>query len=649
MKLLKYIVLLLIALNLNAQEKKTNWSFGGAIYGTGNIYSSSFKQISDVPNCCTEFKGAFALGFGILGFGEYSFKEQKFPYNWKAGVGLSYGDISAKFSETANIGNVIIGNTYVKGQSEYNIDVTLKGLGIEPYASFEIIKDIPLSVKIGFQLFIPTTKKYDQAENLINPSNATFENLKRIRNSASGDIPQFNGAIVLPSLGLKYDLFNTSDIIFSGIANYYFGIHNVVSNIDWKVNYFNAGLAMTYRVPEAAKLPPPPPPEPELPAPPRESIFTYDLKVLYNGVEVGNYGNVEYKISRDKLTFKTPVISILYYKYNTSEFADYETTNQQLVNGNLIKKLIFIEFNKNKESKLKIINSYLTSENKDVVDSRVNNFIRLFQKAFVDDFKVSSLIIEENPIDDSNIDKPELLEEADNIKFQLIVDDKITNILINENVIYKNITGEKSEFKAVPIINADAQPARFMGDLDLNGKTQMKLDNDHLSYIYEEKELQNYTIDQGFYGGKTLRMLTDVVDSESKTKSIDFQINIEDKITDVNSIDYNTYSDSANTYILGFFDFDESEFSSINPLAIEEFKKAKEKGLEVKLVSSTDNIGTEDYNRKLAQKRYNTALRVLKANRKDVNFEFPENYYFDNKFPQGRAYNRSVMIKVMPK
>jgi outer membrane protein OmpA-like peptidoglycan-associated protein len=645
MKFLRYVILFIAVMNLSAQEKPTQWSFGAGLFGNGNIYSSSFKQLSNIPNCCTEFKGAFGLGFGIMGFGEYSFKETKFPYDWKAGVSLSFGDISAKFSETANIGNVISGNSYVKGQSEYTIDVNLIGLGIEPYTAFKIIEDIPLSLKLGFQLFFPTTKQFEQAENLVTPSsNATFENNSRIRNTASGKIPEFNGALLFPTIGLKYDILKLDNILLSGIGNYYFGIHNVITTGDWKISYFNLGVTAKYQIPKAKSLPPPPPPEPDLPLPPKESMLTFNLEVRNNNNLLKNFDNLELKISRDKYIYRTPVLPILYYNFNTSTLLKYDK-DEPLLNGTRhITDIVFNSLMKDSTLNLKIIHSYLLSEEKEIVESRINNFLRYFNKAFQNKFDISRLKIIENPQDESSFENKELVQEAINLKFELSKDNQVSDILYYENGKYKNVKSETLNFVINPIVEADAKPVKIQGEIEYNNNPYGKFDN-KFSFDLAEKNLSIYEKEQFNYDINTLKIRADVIDAENKTKSQDYQFNVEYKVINNSTTVINSHNDSLNTFVLGFFDFDKSEFNSVNDYAIEEYKKAIEKGYEITLVSSTDNIGSPDYNRKLAQKRFDTALRLLKAKRNDVKFEYPEEYIFDNNFPHGRAYNRSVIIK----
>lgn len=83
------------------------------------------------------------------------------------------------------------------------------------------------------------------------------------------------------------------------------------------------------------------------------------------------------------------------------------------------------------------------------------------------------------------------------------------------------------------------------------------------------------------------------------------------------------------------------------------------KGATVIIHGHTDVIGEEAYNLNLSLERANDVRRILEsalsnAGRSDVKFEvqgFGENLEmaeFDNKFPEGRFYNRNVVIDIIP-
>jgi outer membrane protein OmpA-like peptidoglycan-associated protein len=107
------------------------------------------------------------------------------------------------------------------------------------------------------------------------------------------------------------------------------------------------------------------------------------------------------------------------------------------------------------------------------------------------------------------------------------------------------------------------------------------------------------------------------------------------------------------------YEFDEAKASSIYEKYLINIVTPKiPKGSTVIIQGYTDIIGDEDYNQKLSLARANDVRRILenslsKISGNDVVFEvygFGENEKlapFENKFPEGRFYNRTVVIDVI--
>lgn len=109
------------------------------------------------------------------------------------------------------------------------------------------------------------------------------------------------------------------------------------------------------------------------------------------------------------------------------------------------------------------------------------------------------------------------------------------------------------------------------------------------------------------------------------------------------------------------YEFDESQAISIyNKYLSDVVTPAIPENSTVIIHGYTDIIGMEDYNQELSLKRAQDVKKTIstalvKAGRKDVKFEvhgLGENEklsLFDNKLPEERAYNRSVVIDIIPK
>lgn len=109
------------------------------------------------------------------------------------------------------------------------------------------------------------------------------------------------------------------------------------------------------------------------------------------------------------------------------------------------------------------------------------------------------------------------------------------------------------------------------------------------------------------------------------------------------------------------FEFDESETIKLYEKYLTDIVTPQiPKNATVVIQGYTDTIGEATYNRALSLARATEVSKILKsalskASRTDVKFEvrgFGENVnlaQFDNKYPEGRFYNRSVIIDIIPK
>lgn len=108
------------------------------------------------------------------------------------------------------------------------------------------------------------------------------------------------------------------------------------------------------------------------------------------------------------------------------------------------------------------------------------------------------------------------------------------------------------------------------------------------------------------------------------------------------------------------YEFDESKIIPLYEKYLTEIVTPKiPKGATVIIHGHTDVIGDETYNLNLSQERVSNVKTIIenaltKAGRSDVRFEtqgFGENLEtaeFDNKLPEGRFYNRNVVIDIIP-
>lgn len=103
------------------------------------------------------------------------------------------------------------------------------------------------------------------------------------------------------------------------------------------------------------------------------------------------------------------------------------------------------------------------------------------------------------------------------------------------------------------------------------------------------------------------------------------------------------------------FDFDKSIMSNLNKEMLETFSKSSIKpNSEISIVGTTDILGDRDYNKTLSQKRAENSKSIISSALPKANFvkvlgTGAEIFKHSNYTPEGRFYNRTVLIEVKTK
>jgi outer membrane protein OmpA-like peptidoglycan-associated protein len=100
--------------------------------------------------------------------------------------------------------------------------------------------------------------------------------------------------------------------------------------------------------------------------------------------------------------------------------------------------------------------------------------------------------------------------------------------------------------------------------------------------------------------------------------------------------------DAIDAMILGFFAFDEAEFSSMDMSVVDKARNHQAAGGRVRIIAMTDALGDAGENARLAKQRAQEAVKVLGL--PDVTVQLRAGGLQDNGTPEGRSRNRSVLV-----
>lgn len=652
--ILKCILLSLVFTTLNLISKDyTPYYINFGIGANFNTYQSDFAQLKGYPNCCSKFDNAFGLSYYLYaGLSKHiDFINDK----TKIGVDLELNNLSAKYSVNEYIGNDIVGSNYRKIYVDHNLDVDWLVAGINPYLNFKLFENLPLELKVGLNLGVPIAKSFTQQEVLVEPSDLNFSNGTKINNNYAGDLPDASPIYAGALLGANYKVANISGFEFLPEISILYGLSSPVKNYNWNNITVKAGISIAYNIPQKSeeRIEVVPTIEPQLPAPPEPpNAPIVTIKVMDNNKVYQNNDTLTAVYKVDYYNYMLSYLPILFYNQN-------ETTpisSMRIIDGTndmnffeIIRKSNFADNYPDIVSEYAIKNNLkieIIAQSPDDKNEILNDRINIIKNNLIskgvlpDNIKIS--IANNTKIKDK---RPQLIDESRKITFKFsnkaelisstIVKDKI-NFDFNKSLAY--LPSVKSEFARV---NFDSYTQFNKG---AKNKVEYKLNDILLSASLFESSNNS---------ANKFKIYAEAVDSLGQKGTDEFVLYLNSK-KEINNKYYNITDNDNSALILGYFNFDSYNFSAIDYNVLNYIKdKINDNSYQIEIVPSTDNLGTLEYNKSLAEKRAKSTLNLLAIksiqSAKNIIITFPENELFNNETPYGRYLNRTVVVKIKKK
>ena len=643
MKLPACLFLMLIFIftsELNAKEKKyTAYTFRAGAGLNGNLYTSSFTNLPGYYGCCTEYTGAFGIGYGFNAGMDYNLRKSILGSDISISILAGFNNISAKFSEEEFIGNIIQGNDYTKGISDFIIDPTINLLTIDPGVSFGNIAGLPISVRIGMQFGIPMTKSMEQMEELKSPSGVTFENGTTTRDFQEGDINEFTGLYMAATASVSYEVYRFGDFAIMPEIKFNYGLNNMVKDVDWKANYFQGVVNLTYRLPVTPSEPPKKPPLPSLPEPtppPAPGVLALSANIEVDGEAMKDNDKIITKVYTKKIRTVESLIPLVFFGEN-----EYEISASKYDNGAPSIEDLKSVLTDNHGAKIQLTAYALDSEKPGTAGKRLESGKKILESGGMKpkDYKTNEIIIKT-----SELPHTEMQDEYRRLEFNLPNSDMAIQGTEKEIV----SGGEVMPLEIKPVIKSDGQKIKFTGVVSFNGKTIANI-NKKGSAV--ELNTNNYPLFLSDKKPGEIDINIEVVDEDGQKRTETVKLIIE-KTKIVSEEVTNIVSENgtdAEQYVLGLCEFDRSDFYSINREALKKAREALRFGGKIVLIPMTDSFGTDEHNSMLSSRRAKEAIRLIGGDSDNVIIRESDGYYFDNSTPYGRMLNRSVIIRIMKK
>lgn len=260
-----------------ASNDQGQFLIGVAASGGVNLHDAQFGSFPGVQSCCSSFGTQWTPTVGIAGIVEHDGHGlASIPIALQLRMGIT--QLGGTLTRDEFIGNVIVGDSLVRGTSRHQLEATLWAVSAEPLLRFLLPTHPAFSFDVGARFDWIVVARFAQQEQLTNPAAGVyFETRNRTRNTASGSIPtaaQFGAAL---SAGMSYSIPLTARWTLRPELRGSLGITRL-ADVPWHVHRIVAGIAFLHR-PESIQ-PTVAPPAPIVEPPPPPLAFDVETRVL---------------------------------------------------------------------------------------------------------------------------------------------------------------------------------------------------------------------------------------------------------------------------------------------------------------------------------------------------------------------------------
>ncbi len=618
-----------------------------------NLHKTKLPIIWDLPDCGTFQDGtSFGQSYGLV------FQYPIYTHLITMDTRILYSSFSADFTTEKNdfrVFNPQI-NSYQNILLKYNFHSDIAYFSLQPALLVQPLAKIPVKVRLGMDFSNPLSlPQYQVTEEIASPLNYVFPDETQKHTIWNGEMNSL-GTSMSAIAGILYSHKLNKRIEIAGEAYYQHPLNSRTSDNDWKTTQFGVNATITYAFNDlfAKKkekvIPPPPPPDTtivpvviakvEEPKIAKLSVVSSPLEILETTITEA-YPILPY-IFFDK---ESSVLKYDYSKNSQTNFDETKLSHNSIEIYHNVLNIIGSRLSKNKNFIIRVI-GYTDGEEIEndeerlkLAGARANTIANYLIKNWKIDKKQIKVIARDEPMLKTSSEYDEGSEENRRVEIES------DNIEIFQPVVL-------TKFKEFEILSKSLEMKFSSKDLD-----SITIQNESLNQINVSKKNQ-------FKSDKSKEIIN--IDS-NLIKSINKRISNGQDIEF--SVDFLAYEKSQNTIItipinkqknthelqrlnLIVFDFDKFKINQNNEKILKNFvANSIQENSEIRIIGSTDILGTPEYNMQLSQQRAEATKKYLQSLNMDAKFTQVEGIgdtklKYDNSTPEGRFYSRTVLIEV---
>lgn len=666
-KIIKFIFLIFLLTLLKVESKDLiDTNDLKYRYGLFSNYENvnnwvKFTKLPGVPNCCGGFSSTSGPGF-LIG------AVLNMPFDYKKGFEfkVGYNFNSALFSSLENIPILLNGESAI-GVSDHKLFTRFQQLNLQALGTYKPFDDKKLLIKGGLDLNLMMSSYYSQKEVLIQPSDrGTFLDEKRERNYSTGSIPTASFLMFGLNLGVSYEFSMNKKNSFFLVpeVSYTYYINKAIDS-SWNIGMLRAGVAVKYRIPPT---PPPPPPPALVPPYPRDIKLPLSPPVLSANVDVTEIDTLGKEKKEAGIRIEDfvslnmrPLLNYIFFDENSSKIPKrYKLLNNNEASKFAMKDLQNLDPMKTyyqvlniigkrlqeyPDTKIKIIgcNANIREEknNKELSKERAESVKNYFKDVW--GLNENKMIIESRNLPDQESKSDTITGQEENMRVEIET--------YNDEIIKPVITIDTLRFM---------QSSKFK--FNINKESIFGVANWEISISQGSKELfskegvgspPEYVIwemkkegDKAPQGNTPIAYNIRITDSigvnfSSKTKYLPIQ-----QLTVAKKRTQKQEDKQFEYYSLILFDYGKSNLGKEHRDVVDFVKDRISPEAKVYIYGYTDAKGETKVNQKISDARAHAVARRLNLKGVEVEGLGESQLLYDNSYPEGRFYCRTVRITV---
>lgn len=649
------LVVLVLILTLSplhpALAQQPHQEFGPILGGNLASHSTSFSQLGPYASCCPEFSNSTQLGIYLGGF--YTLPLSK---KWSLQARLTYtsSPYSSTFAESSWVADLRDTPRVRDAVFTHEFDASLSTLSLEPMIGVRPFG--ALDMFLGGSIGVVTTAHFTQTETLTEPEDyGTYLGAGRTWVNHDADIPDASSirASALALIRYSIDLNQRGSMFLAPEISYHLPLTDVTSAVDWTYSELRFGVALGFRTIPEEPLPPdtvPTAPIPSpLPSPP--IVYNANLELLRKHTDGSIAPLSRVKIEEIRVVDYLPVLGHIYFdagsatvptRYVVSGGKARSTPEQLTPEEATVAVLGIVARRMSERPNAKII---LTGSTSNTTDD--NGLALARDRAEQVRERLVSFGVSDDAIQIRARQSPQMPTRGGSAAEQPLAQEENRRVEITSTD--PSILDPVSLMSSIVNFDPDTVIVRTTSEEPTEQQLRANVRVSGRTVVDEPMKSRNMEWKFSTSGFKP--------SSDSIVARVTGPGQNGDSIVALRSapIDMMTIQRKANEHLGGeeierysliLFGFDNATITPEHERQLERIRERMRQGATVRILGMTDAMGSDTYNLELSRRRALEVARSLGLGEDAIEARGAYQPRFLNTIPEGRAYNRTVVIEV---